>query len=364
TALPGHLARPAPVLRVPVVGLRAVLPRRAGLPHPPPAPGPRRGGARGPRRRRRTRTCARRAGCCRRWHRGRHRQPRGHRSGTGEPAGGRGRAAPRTTAERPQNTSSSPARGAHPPPWTGRGGRGCSHRSAGAVTGAARPAPGSCPGRGPAASRIAAWPWTGPRTPCAPSRTRAAEAGAVRLAGDEPLAMLEDVLGSFPDVPVNIDVKTPTAIGPAVAAISRTRSAERVCIAGFDGDVVRKTLATLHAATGITAVRSPSRRVIGQFVAARAVEAPNAVISRLLAPYGALQVPLSHRGVQIVTEANVAAAHRAGCEVHVWTVDDPVTMRDLLVTGVDGIITNRVDLLSELLDGTRPATPGRTPHER
>ena len=192
----------------------------------------------------------------------------------------------------------------------------------------------------------------------------AAEAGAVRLAGDEPLAMLEDVLGSFPDVPVNIDVKTPTAIGPAVAAISRTRSAERVCIAGFDGDVVRKTLATLHAATGITAVRSPSRGVIGQFVAARAVEAPNAVISRLLAPYGALQVPLSHRGVQIVTEANVAAAHWAGCEVHVWTVDDPVTMRDLLVTGVDGIITNRVDLLSELLDGTRPATPGRTPHER
>src|SRR5699024_9695517 len=126
----------------------------------------------------------------------------------------------------------------------------------------------------------------------------AAEAGAVRLAGDEPLAMLEDVLGSFPDVPVNIDVKTPTAIGPAVAA-----------------DVVRKALATLHAATGITAVRSPSRGVIGQFVAARAVEAPNAVISRLLAPYGALQVPLSHRGVQIVTEANVAAAHRAGCEV-------------------------------------------------
>ena len=33
-----------------------------------------------------------------------------------------------------------------------------------------------------------------------------------------------------------------------------------------------------------------------------------------------------------------------------WTVDDPVTMQDLLVTGADGIITNRVDLLGELLD--------------
>ena len=118
---------------------------------------------------------------------------------------------------------------------------------------------------------------------------------------------------------------------------------------GFDGDVVRKTLATLHAATGITAVRSPSRGVIGQFVAARAVEAPNAVISRLLAPYGALQVPLSHRGVQIVTEANVAAAHRAGCEVHVWTVDDAPLMEWLLDQGVDGIFTDRVDTLKDVL---------------
>lgn len=176
------------------------------------------------------------------------------------------------------------------------------------------------------------------------------EAGSVRLTGDEPLAMLEDVLGTFRDVPINIDIKAPSAIGPAVAAISRTRSADRVCLAGFDGAVVRKTLATLHAATGTTAVRSPARGVIGRFLAARAVEAPQTVITRLLAPYGALQVPQEHRGVQIVTPANIAAAHRAGCEVHVWTVDDPRTMQDLLVKGVDGIITNRVDLLSELLD--------------
>ncbi|HEX7349667.1 glycerophosphodiester phosphodiesterase family protein [Brachybacterium sp.] len=177
------------------------------------------------------------------------------------------------------------------------------------------------------------------------------EAGSVRLDGGEPLAMLEDVLGTFRDVPVNIDVKAPSAIGPAVAAISRTRSADRVCIAGFDGDVVRRTIATLRAATGVTAVRSPSRGVMAGFLAARAVEAPDRVIARMLGPYGALQVPEEHRGVEIVTRANVAAAHRAGCEVHVWTVDDPVTMQDLLVKGVDGIITNRVDLLSELLDG-------------
>jgi glycerophosphoryl diester phosphodiesterase len=179
----------------------------------------------------------------------------------------------------------------------------------------------------------------------------AQDAGAVRLPGDARLAMLEDVLDTFRDVPINIDVKTPSAIGPAVAAIARTRSAERVCIAGFDGAVVRRTIATLRAATGTTAVRSPGRGVISRFLAARAIEAPLAVTDRMLAPYGALQVPPEHRGVPIVTPSTVAAAHHAGCEVHVWTIDDPVTMQDLLVKGVDGIITNRVDLLSELLDG-------------
>ena len=179
----------------------------------------------------------------------------------------------------------------------------------------------------------------------------AAEAGAVRLAGDEPLAMLEDVLDTFRGVQINIDVKAPSAIGPAVAAIARTRSAARVCVGGFDGAVVRRTVRTVQAATGTLPVRSPSRAVVASFLAARAVEAPDAVIRRILAPYGALQVPETYQGYRIVTEATIAAAHRAGCEVHVWTVDDSVTMRSLLVKGVDGIITNRVDLLSELLDG-------------
>ncbi|MEE1617416.1 glycerophosphodiester phosphodiesterase family protein [Brachybacterium sp. J153] len=179
----------------------------------------------------------------------------------------------------------------------------------------------------------------------------AEEAGAIRLAGEEPLAMLEDVLGGFPEVQVNVDVKVPEAIGPTVAAIARTRSADRICLTSFHDVVARKAVATVKAATGVTPVRSPGRATIAAFLAARAVEAPDRVIARILRPFGALQVPETYQGVPIVTPANIAAAHRAGCEVHVWTVDDPEHMRHLLVSGVDGIITNRVDLLSELLSG-------------
>jgi glycerophosphoryl diester phosphodiesterase len=63
----------------------------------------------------------------------------------------------------------------------------------------------------------------------------------------------------------------------------------------------------------------------------------------------AAQVPVGLRGVPIVTPRFIAAAHAAGLEVHVWTIDDPAEMRRLLSLGVDGIMTDRPDLLRDVL---------------
>jgi glycerophosphoryl diester phosphodiesterase len=62
-----------------------------------------------------------------------------------------------------------------------------------------------------------------------------------------------------------------------------------------------------------------------------------------------LQVPVRRAGMTIVDEKFLKAAHAQGKQVHAWTIDDPQQMRQLIDLGVDGIITNRIDLLNRAL---------------
>jgi glycerophosphoryl diester phosphodiesterase len=53
----------------------------------------------------------------------------------------------------------------------------------------------------------------------------------------------------------------------------------------------------------------------------------------------------------VVDEKLVVAAHAAGVQVHVWTVNSSEEMARLLDMGVDGLITDRPDLLKDLMIG-------------
>ena len=59
-----------------------------------------------------------------------------------------------------------------------------------------------------------------------------------------------------------------------------------------------------------------------------------------------------HPRWDMLDERTVAAAHRRGLAVHPWTCDDPDALRRLVSWGVDAIITNRPDLLRDLLPPT------------
>ncbi|CAM4130209.1 MULTISPECIES: glycerophosphodiester phosphodiesterase family protein [Helcobacillus] len=173
------------------------------------------------------------------------------------------------------------------------------------------------------------------------AESRLQDLRGVRVGGLSPIPTLEDVLGDL-DVPVNIDIKAEQAILPTARAIVRAGAQDRVCLAGFTGAYPRRAAAMITGMTGVRVRRSPSLAPMAAIRLADALELPGT--DTLLRRWDALQVPEQVRGVRVVTERLIAKAHRAGCEVHVWTVDHPGDMRRLLEMGADGIITNRIDL--------------------
>ena len=65
--------------------------------------------------------------------------------------------------------------------------------------------------------------------------------------------------------------------------------------------------------------------------------------------YAALQVPVEHLGITLVTPRFVAAAHSRGVRVDVWTINEVAEMRRLLDLGVDMLMTDRPEALEDLL---------------
>jgi glycerophosphoryl diester phosphodiesterase len=70
---------------------------------------------------------------------------------------------------------------------------------------------------------------------------------------------------------------------------------------------------------------------------------------KLLSGVDVFQVPVRYGRMPVVTPGFIRRAHRLGRQVHVWTVNDPAEMERLLDLGVDGIVSDRLDLLKEVL---------------
>lgn len=184
-----------------------------------------------------------------------------------------------------------------------------------------------------------------------------AEISRSRIMGLEPIPRLEDVLGAFPSCHVNIDVKSDAAVGPALDALRRTNAWRRVRLAAFSD----RRLRSLRDAVGPTVATSlaPSE-VIAFKLASLSARAPR-LPRRVPAGDVALQLPYEFAAprslgitnrfarVPLVSAALVELAHSRSIPVHVWTVNDRATMSSLLDLGVDGIMTDRADVLREVL---------------
>lgn len=160
--------------------------------------------------------------------------------------------------------------------------------------------------------------------------------------GDGGVPLLEDLLGAWPDLKVNIDSKADTAVEPLVEVIKRTNAWDRVCLAAFSD----RRLDRLRALTDHRCCSSMGPKEVARLRAA-SVHVP--AVGRKEFAAQCAQVPTHQGPVPIVDRRFVDAAHARGIQVHVWTIDDRAEMIRLLDLGVDGIMTDRPDVLLDVL---------------
>lgn len=158
-----------------------------------------------------------------------------------------------------------------------------------------------------------------------------------RIGDREPIPELADLLAEFPDTRFNIDLKADSSVVPTMDVLAAAGALDQVCLASFSHARLRLARSI---APGVATSFSP--REVARL--------------KLSPPWGpgpsggvCVQVPRRRGRLTVVDSRFVARAHARGLQVHVWTIDDPAEMNELLDLGVDGIVSDRIDLLRDIL---------------
>jgi glycerophosphoryl diester phosphodiesterase len=186
-----------------------------------------------------------------------------------------------------------------------------------------------------------------------------AEVQAARIGGLHGVPTLAALFEAFPEVTFNIDLKSDGAASALAELLAATGHENKVIVGSFSG---RRIKAFRRLTEGRVRTSANPREVLAF------VLAPTAGIARRLAggQFDALQIPHHQRligplSVRVASRGLVRRAHKAGKEVHVWTIDDPVEMKRLIERDVDGLMTDRTDVLKAFLQerGLWEAVPSR-----
>jgi glycerophosphoryl diester phosphodiesterase len=163
-----------------------------------------------------------------------------------------------------------------------------------------------------------------------------------RLADGEHPIRLVDALRRWPDARFNVDVKSDDTVEPFLRAVAEADAWGRVCAAAFSTTRLRR----LRERAGNRLATSMGPSEVVRLVVGGTLNRPG---RNGTGGADAAQVPMALGRLPIPTRRFIDRAHRAGIQVHVWTVDDADQMQALLDLGVDGLVTDRPTVLREVL---------------
>lgn len=153
---------------------------------------------------------------------------------------------------------------------------------------------------------------------------------------------LEEVFASFPDTPLNIEIKQeePSIVAPFCQLIRAYDMSDRVLVASFH----QEAISNFRRQCPEVATTAGETQAIVLFALSKVF------LDSVYTPAAqAVQVPETRRGLRVLTPRFLEAAHSSGLKVHAWTINDVDDMQRLLELGVDGLITDYPDQLMALL---------------
>lgn len=171
---------------------------------------------------------------------------------------------------------------------------------------------------------------------------RYADVRGALIGGREEIPRLDALFDALPaDVHFNIDLKSDGSVTALADFVAARDARDRVLVGSFS----RSRMRDFRRVTAGRVATSATPSEVAAFLAV-----PNAALAKRLAgDFDALQVPRRRGRVRVVTPGLLRRAHAVGTHVHVWTIDEPDEMRELLDLGVDGLITDRTDVLKAVL---------------
>ncbi len=158
---------------------------------------------------------------------------------------------------------------------------------------------------------------------------------------------MEEVFAAFPDKHMTIEIKkTNASMTKLFCELIRTYDMQdKVLIASFYDDKLKEfretcpEVATSSAKNETTVFVLLTKPFLGSFYSPK---------------FFSLQVPEESGGITVMTPAFVKAAHERNLAVEPWTINDAETMKKFIAWGVDGIITDRPDIMLEILGRQDP----------
>jgi len=153
---------------------------------------------------------------------------------------------------------------------------------------------------------------------------------------------LREVFEAFPETAMIIEIKqeTPSMAAPLCDLIYEYGMQEKVLVPSFSDAAMqefRQVCPEVATAASEDEVRD---FVIRGFLLMAGTITPQ---------YQALQVPESRDGIPVVTRLFLWFARNRNVEVHIWTINEPEDMQRFIDMRLDGIMTDRTDILLEIL---------------